>query len=317
MKSDVRIDSSRLRHACAATVAWLAESWPDPRADKRLRFEAEPGTPKFDRAYTVDQFMKQVWFGSALGRGMPDLVGKKVLEIGCGHGGISCYLASIGARQVIGMDLAADHFSYGQELSTSISAASGRQLPLEFVVGDARELCFAEGSFDTIFADNLFEHVPGPDVLMRECFRVLRPGGHLVVPTFSSILSKYGLHLKNGLRLPWLNLVLDERTIVEALRIRTRRRPELQRIYPGVMDRPSRVRDVRRHRDLNDITYGQFLGLARQIGFEVTVFRVHATPLGRLVTKLQPRLERTKLLDVLSTGAGAVLRKPPSSGRPA
>jgi hypothetical protein len=49
----------------------------------------------------------------------------------------------------------------------------------------------------------------------------------------------------------------------------------------------------------------------------VTVFRVHATPLGRLVTKLQPRLERTKLLDVLSTGAGAVLRKPPSSGRPA
>jgi ubiquinone/menaquinone biosynthesis C-methylase UbiE len=310
MNTNARADSNPLRHAFAATVAWLADSWPDPRADKRLRYDAEPGTPKFERAYTVDQFMKHVWFGSALGRSMPDLLGKEVLEIGCGHGGISCYLASIGARKVVGIDLAADHFGYGQELSAKISQASGRELPLEFLVGDARDLCFAEHSFDAVVADNLFEHVTDPEVLMRECFRVLRPGGHLVVPTFSSIMSKYGLHLKNGLRLPWLNLVLDEQTIVEALQIRVRRRPELKRIYPNVDSHPRRVRDVRRHGDLNDITHGQFLELAGRVGFEVEMFRVHGTRLGRLITRLQPRFERTKLLDVLSTGAGALLRKP-------
>jgi ubiquinone/menaquinone biosynthesis C-methylase UbiE len=217
----------------------------------------------------------------------------------------------------VGIDLAADHFSWGRDLAAEIGRGSGRALPVSFVVSDGRALAFADASFDLVVADNLFEHIPSPEQLMRESLRVLRPGGQLLVPNFSSIMSKYGLHLKNGLRLPWLNLFLDEATIIEALRRRAGRRPELLGMYPGLARNPQRIAEVRRHGDLNEITHSAFIELAAREGFEVAKFNVHGTRLGRWLTRLSPQLERTRVLDVLSTGAAAVLRKPagnPSAG---
>jgi SAM-dependent methyltransferase/uncharacterized protein YbaR (Trm112 family) len=45
------------------------------------------------------------------------------------------------------------------------------------VVGDAQALPFADESIDRIRADSLLEHVAYPHDVLRECFRVLRPGG--------------------------------------------------------------------------------------------------------------------------------------------
>lgn len=51
------------------------------------------------------------------------------------------------------------------------------------VVGDARKLPFRDRSIDRISADSVLEHVPHPHEVLRECFRVLRPGGFLRVGT--------------------------------------------------------------------------------------------------------------------------------------
>jgi SAM-dependent methyltransferase len=45
----------------------------------------------------------------------------------------------------------------------------------------ANQLPFAGGSFDTVLSTQVWEHVEDPGVAAREAFRVLRPGGHLVV----------------------------------------------------------------------------------------------------------------------------------------
>ena len=146
--------------------------------------------------------------------------------------------------------------------------------------------------------------------------RVLRDGGLLAIPIFSSILSKHGLHLKHGLRLPWLNLVFSERTIVDALAWRARRHPELYTMYPGLEGQPQRVRDVRRHRDLNDLTYAEFRRLAAETGFKLRYFKILPTLTGLFLQRI-PGLRETRLGDIFSLGASALLVAAPRPGEAA
>lgn len=304
-------DELGLAEALAATgLAWLAERWPSPMAGQTARFAAKPGESAHEEAYALEQFMRRVWFGAGVGRELPPLWGKTVVEIGCGHGGISCWLASMGAREVIGIDVNEKSLASADRLVDSIAVRSGRpRLPVKFAVMDCTAMTFDDESVDVVVADNLFEHVDDPLAVMRSAHRVLRPGGMLVVPTFSSIWSKYGAHLKHGLRLPWLSF-LPERVVVEALKRRAQAHAELYEVYPGLHGKPRLIRDVRRHRDLNSITHARFLSFATSAGFEVKNFWVHGTRSGRLILKAFPRLSRAGVMDALSTGAGAVLRKP-------
>lgn len=289
----------------------LATLYPNPSAKKHRRRGRKPGDPGYGDAYARDQFMQKVRHGSPAGAGFPPLFGKDVLEIGCGHGGISCYLAAIGANRVLGIDLDLSRVEFGQRLAESIGDRRGARLPVEFAEMDASALELPSESFDVVVAENVFEHFDDPEAVLREVFRVLRPGGHLVVPVFSSIVSKHGLHLKTGLGLPWANLAFSERSIVGALERRARRNPRLYETYPGLRDREvRRVRDVRRYRDLNDITYERFRGLAHRVGFQIESFHVHRTVAGRVLARVLPGTARDRVDEVLSTGAAATLRKP-------
>jgi ubiquinone/menaquinone biosynthesis C-methylase UbiE len=280
----------------------VARNWPSPVANRLADFGA-PSTDASNAAYARHQFDRKVRIGLQVA-----VSGLDVLEIGCGHGGISCYLASVGARHVVGIDINTKNLTFARGIVEEHERRlGGAKLPLNFVVTDARHMGFSDGSFDLIVADSLFEHVMDPEALLKESHRLLRPKGKLLVPLFSSIYSKNGLHLKHGLKMPWANLVFSEATILRALRRLADENPQLFEQYPGLRNNPQRVRDVRRYGDLNDITYGRFREMAASTGFGVSWFR--PVPVNRFgeVLRRVPVVRDSLLMDIMSTGASALL----------
>jgi 2-polyprenyl-6-hydroxyphenyl methylase/3-demethylubiquinone-9 3-methyltransferase len=99
-----------------------------------------------------------------------------VLDIGCGAGFLSNYLAGRGHR-VNGLDAAAD--------SLAVAAMYDRTQSVDYRRGDARALPYASGSFNVVCAMDFLEHVEEPQQVIAEAARVLAPGGLFFFHTFN------------------------------------------------------------------------------------------------------------------------------------
>ena len=97
-----------------------------------------------------------------------------VLDVGCGGGFLSVELARAG-MSVNGLDVDESVLAPGR----------ARRPDVEWVVGRAEALPFADGSFDTVCMMDVLEHVEDPRATVRECLRVLRPGGRYLFHTFN------------------------------------------------------------------------------------------------------------------------------------
>lgn len=91
-----------------------------------------------------------------------------LLNVGGSAGIIDDHLAQRVGR-VVGIDIDANAIRFAQERY---------QRPnLEFRLGDAMALDYPDASFDAVVCSQVYEHVPDAAKMMREIFRVLKPGG--------------------------------------------------------------------------------------------------------------------------------------------
>jgi ubiquinone/menaquinone biosynthesis C-methylase UbiE len=100
-----------------------------------------------------------------------DFNGMRVLEVGAGTGRDSDTIASMGA-EVWTLD-------YSEESLRLMSAHLSE--PVRIVCGDALSLPLASDSFDLVFHQGLLEHFRNPGDLLSENYRILKPGGHVLV----------------------------------------------------------------------------------------------------------------------------------------
>jgi SAM-dependent methyltransferase len=121
--------------------------------------------------------------------------GMQVLELGCGIGGSSRYLASLGCR-VTGIDLTPEFI----EVARTLTERCGLADRITFRVANALDLPFADASFDHVWSHAVTMNIADKTGFVGQAARVLKPGGH-----FSLAEIEAGSAGQPTFPVPWAN----------------------------------------------------------------------------------------------------------------
>ncbi|MGQ0553441.1 MAG: class I SAM-dependent methyltransferase [Planctomycetota bacterium] len=143
-----------------------------------------------------------------VGRFMGEVAGKEVLDLGCGVGYFGGQALVRGARRVTGLDFSA----------VALELCRGQQPRMGLLRGDATRLPFPDARFDVVLLNDIVEHL-AEDLgrqMVAEVYRVLRPGGVLVVDTDNEA---FLMHKKGFRRLnDWLEQDTPQRVALREIK---------------------------------------------------------------------------------------------------
>ena len=115
------------------------------------------------------------------------LVGRKVLDVGCGGGLLAEAMARKGAR-VTGIDLADDLLQVAR-----LHALEGG-VDVDYLLQSAEQHVLERaGEYEIVTCMEMLEHVPDPTAVIDAMARLVRPGGHVFVSTLNRTLKAYAL----------------------------------------------------------------------------------------------------------------------------
>ena len=105
----------------------------------------------------------------------------RIVEVGCGTGQMSLYLARAD-RVVVGADLTLG--------SLRLAEAARRRFGLprvRFVESDLNRPGLTEGAFDVVYCSGVLHHTPDPQAAFARVARLARPGGMIVLGLYNSV----------------------------------------------------------------------------------------------------------------------------------
>jgi len=139
-----------------------------------------------------------------LKRLIPNLLDGQLLDVGSGKGKLLLAVAEEHGS-IIGLECNPAYISEAQKKLTD------HGLHVEMIEGKAEALPFDSDSFDFINMSELIEHVQDPEAVLRQAFKVLRPGGliYVSVPNrFGAFDPHFHLWGLNWLPRVWVSSVL-------------------------------------------------------------------------------------------------------------
>ena len=112
--------------------------------------------------------------------------GERVLDLATGTGWTSRLVARCGAK-VVGVDLGADL------IASARARAEAEGLDVEYRVGDAEALPFADGAFDAVISTCGIMFATRPEAAAAELARVTRKGGRIALTTWTPDGGVFGM----------------------------------------------------------------------------------------------------------------------------
>jgi ubiquinone/menaquinone biosynthesis C-methylase UbiE len=168
----------------------------------------DPDWNSFARNQASQKWRRQ---SAAMGRGMTEAIvaaaqiapGMQVLDIACGTGEPAISIAALleGNGSVVGLDISSAPLKIAEERAVQRGLEN-----IRFLLGDARQLPFADGQFDRITCRLGVMFFPDLPNALRQMHRVLKPGGRAVLlawgvmgqPYFSSTIGSLLRALPGG-----------------------------------------------------------------------------------------------------------------------
>ncbi len=137
-----------------------------------------PGYPPRDSLSALRARAARSEFARRLNESIPG--DALVLELGCGTGQLSLFLASAD-RTVVGVDLARPSL----ELARGAAVRYGLS-DVYFVETDLRKPGLSRGAFDVVICSGVLHHTPDPRASFASVARLVRPGGVLVIGLYNA-----------------------------------------------------------------------------------------------------------------------------------
>ncbi len=169
---------------------WTAEALGrDPHADAEKARKVQAMFAAIARSYDLNNrlhsfFQDQQWRRAAVRAAGID-ASTRVLDVACGTGDLSEAFADAGAAAVTGLDFTPQMLDVARHKAAHGGPRAARRAQVSYVQGDAMALPFADASFDVVSIAFGIRNVAQPGRAIAEFFRVLAPGGRLVVLEFA------------------------------------------------------------------------------------------------------------------------------------
>jgi SAM-dependent methyltransferase len=165
-----------------ATATVPVQQW-NPKAEAVRLWGADPcggavgggpeGSGAFFAAVDRDRYVSYApWLPAAAG--FTAFRGRRLLEVGCGMGTDLSQFGRGGA-ETFAIDLTPRHLRIARQ------RLEHESLPVRLGRADGEALPFLDGVFDVVYSFGVLHHTPGIDQAISEIYRVLKPGGTLVL----------------------------------------------------------------------------------------------------------------------------------------